>query len=986
VYNKLSRAVSIAVFFVAAFVFSFAAVSGAHAQTVLTHHLYAPLVGSKALQPVGKLPASQVLTLDVVLPLRDPMGLDIFLSELYDPSSPQFHQFITPSDFAVRFGPTQSDYQTVVSFLKANGFNVYGGTYLGHEIQVKAPVSVIESAFHVSMNVYQHPTENRTFYSPDREPTTNLPFPLWHISGLDNYSIPHPQVVKREDAAKKLGVSPESLTPNATTGSGPSASFLGSDMRAAYYTAGGGTLTGAGQNAGLLEYAGTNLADLKTYYTNVKQTLPITPILLSTDGTPTACNYTNKGGYCDDTEQNLDMTQILGMAPGLASLTVYIGSTDTAMISAMTTNNPLPVTIGCSWGWTPVDPAILDPYFQQMSAQGQNFFVAAGDSGNWTSSNFAWPADDAYVVTVGGTDLVTASAAGPWKSETAWSGYGGGGVSPDGIAIPSWQQLVGVINTKNNGSTTLRNGPDVSANANFTFYTCEDQSGCLANSYGGTSFAAPMWAGYMALVDQGMAATKYPAPIGFINPTIYADNVVAATYAANFHDITSGSTGNYAAVAGYDLVTGWGSPTTALAASLIGSTVTSRSPDFTITPSSPTLTVTTTSTLTDSINLASLNGLTGSVSLSCTPTGGLTCSLSPTSTIFASGVASSTLTIITSGATVAGTYTVTVTGSSTISNTTHSTVISVTTPADDFTIAAAPATFPGVTSGNILQPYISLTSVNGFTGPVTVSCSAPTGITCYFGSPTTPTSTQTLTSWQSGSPFQITINTAALTSINTFTVTVTGTGAGTGPKPDVHSTPITINVTSLLPPAFAIVPATNTLTIASIGGSATDALTLNADATFSGLVNLVCGVTAYPVAAVNDVPTCSVSPSSATVPAGGSVTGPVVTIGTTAAHFKSGGLHSSVETKRIEWLAGGLFLALLVFPLRRRRMPLLAVVLTVLMLTGSLIGCVNYNQPATIKSTDPGTSLGAYTITVVGTPANSSSSPVEEANITLTVQ
>ena len=85
--------------------------------------------------------------------------------------------------------------------------------------------------------------------------------------------------------------------------------------------------------------------------------------------------YSRAGGYCDDTEQTLDMTQALGMAPGLKSLVMYVGSTDTAIISAMTTHNPLPTTIGCSWGWTPADPSTLDPYFEKMSAQGQNFFA-----------------------------------------------------------------------------------------------------------------------------------------------------------------------------------------------------------------------------------------------------------------------------------------------------------------------------------------------------------------------------------------------------------------------------------------------------------------------------------------------------------------------------------------------------------------------------------------------------------------------------------
>jgi kumamolisin len=372
---------------------------------------------------------------------------------------------------------------------------------------------------------------------------------------LDNYSIPHPMLVSRSDYAAAHGIDAKEAVTHATTGSGPSASFLGSDMRAAYY--GGTALTGAGQNLGLFEYEGTDLADLTTYYKNVGQTNNVPITLLCVDGTSTSCVYTRAGGYCDDTEQTLDMTQALGMAPGLASLVVYIGSTDTAIISAMTTHNPLPTTIGCSWGWTPADPTTLDPYFQKMAAQGQNFFAASGDSSTWSSRNEAWPADDANVVSVGGTDLITASAGGAWKSETAWVDSGGG-ISPDKIAIPAWQKLSGVINSSNKGSTTYRNGPDVSANANFTFYTCADQKACLANEYGGTSFAAPMWAGYMALVNQQLAADGYK-PIGFIDPYLYAFGV-SSNYNTDFHDITSGKSGSYSAVVGYDLVTGWGSP------------------------------------------------------------------------------------------------------------------------------------------------------------------------------------------------------------------------------------------------------------------------------------------------------------------------------------------------------------------------------------------------------------------------------------------
>jgi len=535
------------------FVVSFVSIGivQSRAESMMTRHQREVTLNGEA-KLVGHLPGTQVLRLDVVLPVRDRDGLHNFLAELYTSVTPNHRHYLTPAEFTERFGPTQHDYDAVVRYVQQHGLAVVGGSRDGMEVQVRGTVAAIEAAFHVNLLTYQHPTEERIFYGPDREPTTDLPFALWHVSGLDNYSIPHPMFVKKSEYAKEHGIGQDAVVRHATTGSGPSASFLGSDMRAAYY--GGTALTGAGQNLGLLEYYGTDLADLNTYFKNVKQTNNVPITLLSTDGTSTSCVYSSG---CDDTEQTLDMTQAIGMAPGLASLVMYIGSTDTAIISAMTTHSPLPTTIGCSWGWTPADPSTLDPYFEKMAAQGQNFFAASGDSSTWSRRNEAWPADDANVVSVGGTDLTTASAAGAWKSETAWSDSGGG-ISPDKIAIPSWQKLSGVINSSNKGSTTYRNGPDVSANANFTFYVCADQTTCTANEYGGTSFATPMWAGYIALVNQQIVANGY-STLGFINPYLYSFGV-SSSYGTDFHDITSGKSGSYSAVKGYDLVTGWGSP------------------------------------------------------------------------------------------------------------------------------------------------------------------------------------------------------------------------------------------------------------------------------------------------------------------------------------------------------------------------------------------------------------------------------------------
>ena len=799
--------------------------SDSQAQSVLTHHTREVVRNGEA-KPIGRLPADKIMSLDLVLPLRDSAGLSRFLEDVYNPGSGIYKHYLTPSEFTSRFGPTQKDYEAVQRFAETNGLKVTGGTRDGMEVQVRGTVMAIESAFHINLRTFQHPTENRIFYAPDREPVANLPFSLWHVSGLDNYSIPHPLFVKRSDYAAAHGIAPEEVVKHATTGSGPSASFLGSDMRAAYY--GSGPLTGAGQNLGLFEYEGTDLADLTTYFKNVGQTNNVPITLLSVDGTSTSC--LNAAG-CDDTEQTLDMTQAIGMAPGLASLTNYIGSTDTAIISAMTTHNPLPTTIGCSWGWTPADPSTLDPNFQNMAAQGQNFFAASGDSSTWSSRNEAWPADDAYVVSVGGTDLVTASAAGPWSSETAWVDSGGG-ISPDSIAIPAYQQLSGVITSSNKGSTTLRNGPDVSGNANFTFYTCADQTTCLANSYGGTSFAAPMWAGYIALVNQQLVANG-SATIGFLNPTIYADNVTSS-YSTNFHDITSGTSGSYSAVTGYDLVTGWGSPNTGLISALTGSST--QTPSFTLSASPTAVSVVVGNSGSSTLTTTVAGGFSSAIALSASgqPTG-VTVGFSPTS-IASPGSGTSSATFTVASTTATGTYPITITGTGggiTHTATVTLTVTAVATPA--FTFSASP-TAVTVKDGSSGTSTVTTAVSGGFNSAIALSASGqPSGVTVGFS----PASIAAPGSGTSAVTFTV----ASTTATGTYSITLTGTGGGI-----THTATVSLTVSAATTGTFtvSVSPTSGYLTqgqsgygvvTVSVSGGFNAAVTLSATGVPSGVTS-----------------------------------------------------------------------------------------------------------------------------------------------------
>jgi kumamolisin len=522
-----------------ALVLSFFLPAPAHAlvRQMLTRHMREAVSTGEAAR-VGRFPATQSLRLNIALPLRNESDLDKLLQQIYDPQSPSYHQFLSVEEFTEQFGPSQEDYDAVIGFAEANGLTVTGTAPNRMVIDVTGPVANIEQAFHVNMNVYQHPTENRTFYAPDREPTLDLPVALWHITGLDNFSIPRPASLKR---------SPE--TRRHTTGSGPNGYFLGSDMRSAYY--GGTALTGSGQTVGLVEFAGYNINDVNNYFNTVRQPLNVPVVGVSTDGSSLSCT-----GRCDDTEQALDIEVVISMAPGLSSVLVYVSDTsDVSIFNRMASDN-IAKSLSCSWGWSPADPGSDDPIFKEFAAQGQSLFVASGDSGSYgTRSRYVYPADDAFVTSVGGTDLTTNGAGGPWASETAWVDSGGG-ISPNRIAIPSYQKTAGVITTANKGSKTYRNSPDVAAEANTDNYICYD--GTCAGGWGGTSFAAPRWAGYLALANQQSVSLGL-GTLGFINPAIYTIGL-GASYGTDFHDITSGSNRGYSAVKGYDLVTGWGSP------------------------------------------------------------------------------------------------------------------------------------------------------------------------------------------------------------------------------------------------------------------------------------------------------------------------------------------------------------------------------------------------------------------------------------------
>ncbi len=340
------------------------------------------------------------------------------------------------------------------------------------------------------------------------------------------------------------------------TGSSKGGQYIGNDYRAAYVP--GSSLFGDGQSLALLEYDGYFTNDI-THYETLAGLPPVTLTNILINGGP----ITPGGG---DGEVSLDIELAIAMAPHLSKIIVYEGTNGvTSWVSILTqiADDDLAKQISCSWsGGTPGD----EQAFLQMALQGQSFFNAVGDSDAFTGA-IGYPSDSTNVIECGGTTLFTTGPGGSYVTETVWNwgvefgenGEGGsGGVSPS-YSIPPWQQ--GLATSTNQASSTMRNIPDVALTADHVFVAYGKG---LTNWFGGTSCAAPLWAAFTALINQ-QAATNGAAPVGFLNPALYAIGK-SPNYAYCFHDITtgnnewSGSPTKFTAVPGYDLCTGWGTP------------------------------------------------------------------------------------------------------------------------------------------------------------------------------------------------------------------------------------------------------------------------------------------------------------------------------------------------------------------------------------------------------------------------------------------
>jgi kumamolisin len=342
------------------------------------------------------------------------------------------------------------------------------------------------------------------------------------------------------------------------------------------------TASGAGQTIGIIELGGGyRAADLKTYFQSLSVPNPaITSV--SVDGGKNAPSNANSA----DTEVMLDIEVAGSVAQGAKIVVYFTPNTDQGFTDAITTaihdmaNKPSVISI--SWGgpestWTAQAMTALDAACQSAAALGITITVAAGDNGSTdglTGNNVDFPASSPHVLACGGTELNANGST--IISEVVWNelanndGATGGGVS-NFFPLPSWQANSNVPTASASGGG--RGVPDVAGDAdpNSGYNIRVDGQNTVV---GGTSAVAPLWAGLVAVANQQLGA-----PVGFIQPAIYAAKAAAA-----FNDITEGNNPAFSAGPGWDACTGLGSPKASSLIPLLAPAGTTPSPSPTPTP------------------------------------------------------------------------------------------------------------------------------------------------------------------------------------------------------------------------------------------------------------------------------------------------------------------------------------------------------------------------------------------------------------------
>ncbi len=722
-----------------------------------------------------------------------------------DPSSPQYHHWLTPDQFAARFGVADADIAKVQSWLQAQGFSLDSVARSRDRITFDGTAGQVARAFGTEVHHYSLP--DRTHFAPATDvsvPAAMAPMVTTVLHLADFHAHPH----------KKLAVAV--AKPALTSGQTGNKFLTPSDLATMYdlkstYSAG---FNGSGQSIAIVAQSYIDTSSVTAFQTGagLPSNLPV-PVLVRDTGVP-GINPMSDG---DEGESQLDVEYASGIATGA---TIYLVSTGDSpnsngvfdSLSYAITENIAPIISG-SYGTCETDLQVqgasgnqfaqaYNLLVEEANAQGQTVIFSAGDNGstdcygNTAVSSVQqqglavdFPSSIPYVTAMGGTQMQAGdysstntqywqSATGSdvvssllsyvpemvWNEDSSSAGIsaGGGGVSAL-FARPSWQTGVPGIPSGSN-----RLVPDISlqASVNSPGYlycttdvsdlTSEGQTASCTSGLrspqgtftlaGGTSFAAPAFAGMLAVLNQARNSTGQ----GNINTILYGLAANPSTYASAFHDIATGSNAcmagtaycstvgasQYAATAGYDEATGLGSIDFAklLAAWPASSTASSTQVGSTTSLSGATLSPA--SGATDAVTIA----VSSANSSSPTPTGTVTVLVDGTASGTALALSGGKATFTFPGTTVAGSHVIVAVYSGDAATlpsrgTLNLTLAGTATPSGSFTLAAQDISLAYNSTGS---GGITITPASGYSGTVVLSITYPSSgpTLCFLTSST----------------------------------------------------------------------------------------------------------------------------------------------------------------------------------------------------------------------------------------------------------
>jgi subtilase family serine protease len=551
-----------------------------------------------------------------------------------NPASPLYHQWLTPEQFASRFGMSDADLAKAQSWLEQQGFSVDSVNRGKDTIRFSGNVGQVEAAFNTELHTYTIKTAQGV--ENHFAPSTALSVPsamagvVLGIRNLDDFR-PRSHLVTNKGKAGR--------PKPAFTGFDGSLFFAPGDVAVEYdvnneYHA---SYSGSGQTIAVVGQSEIQLSDIENFQSAAGLAVK-DPTLTYVPGSGTQAFSAG-----DWTESDIDLEWSSAIAPGAAISLVYVGSDQNfSAFDALdyAIDNKLADIISSSYGICEAELAeetqtALESDFQRAAMQGQTILSAAGDDGatdcflGQTGTGLPtqaqqqalavdYPGSSTNVTSVGGTEISQANADyltpgdGYWTAsngssdivtsvlkyipEQAWNediancgetdclASGGGGASTL-FSKPSYQTAL----TPADGH---RDVPDIALNAaidnpgylfctsdKFAWDTADGQQASCNSGFrdavsgiptvaGGTSFAAPIFAGMLALINQQHGYTTGQGPI---NPTLYTLAGNSGTYASAFHDITTGNNNclsgtdlcsttvtGFSAKTGYDQVTGLG--------------------------------------------------------------------------------------------------------------------------------------------------------------------------------------------------------------------------------------------------------------------------------------------------------------------------------------------------------------------------------------------------------------------------------------------